>query len=225
MRVAVSSTGENLDAPIDPRFGRCACFIILDTENMGFKTHSNESNALGSGAGIDAASFVVGQGVEAVLTGNCGPKAMAVFSSAGVRVYTGQSGTVGDAVARLRSGGLASTVQPSVPEKAGMAGSAGPVGGFGGGMGRCRGGSGRGMGMGMRKAVLGGGSVGGRWGPGVSSVSSAKTLPPATGGESASELRKHLEELQRQMEALEKQIEALNGGRSDAGKEPFKDRE
>jgi predicted Fe-Mo cluster-binding NifX family protein len=55
MKVAVSSTGKNLDSPIDPRFGRCSWFLIIETEDMSFETFSNESIGLGGGAGIQSA--------------------------------------------------------------------------------------------------------------------------------------------------------------------------
>ena len=52
MKIAVSATGKNLDSAIDPRFGRCAYFLVVDTENMSLEVFSNESSALGGGAGI-----------------------------------------------------------------------------------------------------------------------------------------------------------------------------
>ncbi|MBW1759768.1 MAG: dinitrogenase iron-molybdenum cofactor biosynthesis protein, partial [Deltaproteobacteria bacterium] len=30
MKIAISSSGRNLDAQVDPRFGRCNCFIVID---------------------------------------------------------------------------------------------------------------------------------------------------------------------------------------------------
>ena len=166
MKVVVSSTGENLESQIDPRFGRCSFFIIIVTEDMSFESFNNESFALSGGAGIQSASFVVSKVVKAVLTGNCGPKAMQVFSTAGVDVFTGFSGMVKDAVEQFKKGGLNPTTKATVVEKAGVSNdplfgtvqsqNAGQGIGQGRGMvggGRCEGGSGRGM---------GGGQVGGR---------------------------------------------------------------
>ena len=52
MKVAVSSTGTNLDSPIDPRFGRCANFLIVETDDMSFEVFENENIAL-SGGGVN----------------------------------------------------------------------------------------------------------------------------------------------------------------------------
>ena len=65
-RVAVSSTGESLESPVDPRFGRCSYFIIFD-ENKGHRVVRNAGQALGNGAGIQAAQQILDLGVGAVV--------------------------------------------------------------------------------------------------------------------------------------------------------------
>ena len=141
MKVAVSSTGKNLDSAIDPRFGRCAYFLIVETDDMGFEVFDNQSIALGGGAGIQSAQFIVSKGAMALLTGNCGPNAMSALSAAGVKVILGQTGTVREAVERYKKGELPSASEPNVKPHYGMGG--------GGGMGRGKGmGRGRGMGGG-----------------------------------------------------------------------------
>ncbi|HIJ21048.1 MAG TPA: NifB/NifX family molybdenum-iron cluster-binding protein, partial [Deltaproteobacteria bacterium] len=104
MKIAVSSSGNNLDSQIDPRFGRCAYFVIVDTENMNFEAFDNESIALGGGAGIQAAQFVASKGAKAILTGNVGPNAVKTLGAAGVEVFVGQNGTVREALERYRNG-------------------------------------------------------------------------------------------------------------------------
>jgi predicted Fe-Mo cluster-binding NifX family protein len=141
MKIVISATGDNLDAEVDPRFGRCPYFIIIDPDTMQFEAVANESAAASGGAGISAAQMVVGKGVEAVLTGSCGPNATQVLSAAGVKIITGVSGTVKDAVQSYKSGEL----QPA-PPSTGIGQSSGPGMGQGTGMGR---GLGRGMGRGM----------------------------------------------------------------------------
>ena len=89
MRIAISATGTNLDAEVDPRFGRCQSFIIVDVETNEFEGVDNTSATAAGGAGISAAQMIVEKGVEAVLTGNCGPNAHQVLSSAGIKIITG----------------------------------------------------------------------------------------------------------------------------------------
>jgi len=202
MIVAVSSIGKSLDAQIDPRFGRCAYFLLVDLHDMSYECYENENGSLSGGAGIQAASFVVSKGAQAVLTGNCGPKAMATFDAAGVRVYTGQSGTVVKAVEHLKAGGLDASFRPTVGVKAGLDPGTMSAGMSPRGTGRCQGGGGRGMGMGMRKAMLGGFSLG--------AVESADVPPKnnrlvqdKAGKETLAELRKQAAELQKRIEAIQ----------------------
>ena len=106
MKVAVSSNGKNLDAQLDPRFGRCHFFLIVHPDDMSFEAFNNESSAQGSGAGIQAAQFLASQGVAAVITGNCGPNAVQTLSAAGIELFGGQAGTVREVVERFKNGNL-----------------------------------------------------------------------------------------------------------------------
>jgi predicted Fe-Mo cluster-binding NifX family protein len=129
MRIAVTANGTVLDAEIDPRFGRCQYFIIVDPETMQFEALENSSAMAGGGAGVSTAQMIAGKGVEAVLTGNCGPNAYQVLAAAGIKVITGVAGTVQDAVQGYKSGKFQATSQPNVTTHFGM----------GRGMGRGRG--------------------------------------------------------------------------------------
>ena len=123
MKVAVSASAPSLDAALDPRFGRCACFVLVDTDDMSFEALDNGSNALGGGAGIQAAALVARKGAQAVLTGNCGPNAHQTRTAAGIAVYVGSSGTVADAVARLKAGQLSPAAAANVDSHAGLGGA------------------------------------------------------------------------------------------------------
>ena len=120
MKVAISAYGQDLDSEINPRFGRCDFLLIVDTDTMAYDSFPNESMNLGGGAGIQTASFVISKGIQAVLTGSCGPNAMEVFNSAGVAVYPGQTGTVAQAVNRLKNNELTNSTQATAEEKSGM---------------------------------------------------------------------------------------------------------
>lgn len=114
MKILITSTAPNLDAEIDPRFGRCQYFIIVDPDTMEFESLENSSMTAGGGAGISAAQSITDKGVEAVLTGSCGPNAYRVLSSAGIKIITGVTGKVKDAVENYKSGKLTASSQPNV---------------------------------------------------------------------------------------------------------------
>ena len=120
MKIAITATGPALDAEIDPRFGRCQYFVIVDPETMQFEAVENSSAVAGGGAGVSTAQMIVGKGVEAVLTGNCGPNAYQVLSAAGVKVVTGVAGKVQGAIHGYKSGTLKASSQPNVTAHFGM---------------------------------------------------------------------------------------------------------
>jgi len=120
MKIAVSSMGENLDAKIDPRFGRCQYFLIVDSETMNFEAISNKNAMATGGAGIQAAQTVVGKDVKVVITGNVGPNAFQTLSAAGIKIITGASGSVRNAVEKFKVGELSETLSASVTAHFGM---------------------------------------------------------------------------------------------------------
>ena len=105
MKIAVSSTGKDLNSTVDQRFGRAHIFVVVDTESGEYSAHDNTQNlnAL-QGAGIQSAKNVADLGVRAVVTGNLGPKAFATLQAAGIEMYTGFSGTVQEAVDAFKAG-------------------------------------------------------------------------------------------------------------------------
>ena len=139
MKIALSSSGKNLDSHVDPRFGRCAYFVIVETDDMSFEAFDNENIALGGGAGIQSAQFVASKDVKAVITGNCGPNAMQTLSVARVEIYIGNTGTVREVVEKYIRGDIKSSSTANVSDHYGMGGSAGMGRGMGRGMGKGRG--------------------------------------------------------------------------------------
>jgi len=140
LRVAVSSDGPTLDSKVDPRFGRCSHFVIVDVDTLEAAAIENSSAASSQGAGIATAQMVAGQGVNAVLTGNCGPNAYQALDAAGIEVVTGVTGTVREAVVAYKAGRYEASQQPNVGSHHGMGMTGGMGRGMGGGMGRQPGG-------------------------------------------------------------------------------------
>jgi len=138
MKICITSTGAALDSEMDPRFGRCQYFIIVDPDTLTFEAAENPNLGAAGGAGIQSAQFISNKRVEAVVTGQVGPNAFTTLQAAGIKILTGASGTVEEVVEKYKKGQLSSSPQgPTVQAHFGM--------GMGGGMGR---GMGRGMGMG-----------------------------------------------------------------------------
>ncbi len=61
MKIAVSASGMDLKAQVDPRFGQCDYLLIVNTDNMDVEVCPNTYKDANSGAGIQAASLVVGK--------------------------------------------------------------------------------------------------------------------------------------------------------------------
>ncbi|MCP4714435.1 MAG: dinitrogenase iron-molybdenum cofactor biosynthesis protein, partial [Deltaproteobacteria bacterium] len=88
MKVCVSSSGSDLESGMDPRFGRCQVFMIVDTETMEVEAVVNPAASSGGGAGTKAAQIVSNLSAVAVLTGNVGPNAYKALEAAGIEIYT-----------------------------------------------------------------------------------------------------------------------------------------
>lgn len=107
MKIAITTAGRDLDAKVDPRFGRAPRFLIYYTERGVFTAKENTQNInAAQGAGIQTATHLANEQVDAIITGNCGPKAFAVLDAAQIKVYTSPDCTVGQAIEKLKRGEL-----------------------------------------------------------------------------------------------------------------------
>jgi len=190
MNIAITATQPSLDAKVDPRFGRCPYFLIVNTDTLDFEAVENPNIALGGGAGIQSAQLLAGRDVKCVLTGNCGPNAYQTLSAAGISVMIGCSGMASDVIEQFKAGQLSAADQPNVASKSGLAGTSNPTmdpqAGIqqppmtGGGMGMGRGmggGMGRGGGRGMGQGRGGGRGMGGGFAQGPVSMPQQPNQP------------------------------------------------
>jgi predicted Fe-Mo cluster-binding NifX family protein len=120
MKICVSATANNLEAQLDPRFGRCLYLVIVDSETMQFEAIPNMASAATGGAGIQAAQTIANKGVKVVITGNVGPNAFGALSAAGIEIVTGAFGTVREVVEKFKRGELQRTGAPTVGGHLGM---------------------------------------------------------------------------------------------------------
>lgn len=108
MKIAISSTGKNLDSNISDTFGRCPYFIIAEIKDdkiAGFEAIENISADQMGGAGISAAEAVAGKDIEAVITENLGPRATDVLRQFDIKAYKA-GGLVKEAVQKFIDGKL-----------------------------------------------------------------------------------------------------------------------
>ncbi|MDI6894775.1 MAG: NifB/NifX family molybdenum-iron cluster-binding protein [Bacillota bacterium] len=179
--MAVAAQGQDLDSPVEMRFGRAPFFVLVDAESLESEAIPNPAISSAGGAGIQVAQLLARSGVGAVAAGNVGPNAMSALCAAGVRVYAASGATVRETVQAFLRGelvpldeatvaghfGTAWSTAPGAPAGAGPGGP-GLAGRGGGGMGRggsvgAGGGMGRGMGgRGGMGRGRGGGRAGGR---------------------------------------------------------------
>ena len=104
MKIGVSATGGSMEAQVEPRFGRCPYFLIVDTDTMEFEAFSNPATTLAGGAGPRTVQEFKQRGAEVILTGNVGPNAQTALEQSGMQVVTGVTGTVREAVERYKAG-------------------------------------------------------------------------------------------------------------------------
>ena len=139
MKIAISAFSDSLDQQVNPVFGRCAGYIIVEVEGKEIKSHTfvqNQAATAATGAGIAAAQTVIEQGVQAVISGNIGPNASMVLQQSGIKIYQVYDLTVKDAIQQLVDGKLQEMNQPSAPSKFGMGTGRGVSPGGGAGRGR-----------------------------------------------------------------------------------------
>jgi len=114
MKVIVTATAPELEAAVDPRFGRGAYFIAVDTDTLKWQAHENPAVNASGGAGSQAAQFVARQSADAIISGDFGPNAYLALAAAEAKMYLlGPSQTVEEAVANFVAGELVRVEAPT----------------------------------------------------------------------------------------------------------------
>ena len=99
MKIAFTTSGNDLNAPLDSRFGRAPKFLIYDTDSSTFEVVDNGQNLnAAQGAGIQSAQNIARLGAQTLVTGHCGPKAFRVLISADIKIFNTSAGTVKEAL-------------------------------------------------------------------------------------------------------------------------------
>ena len=86
MKVAITSSGKELTALPDKRFGRCNCFVIYDTDDESVEFVDNPNSDHNEGAGPAAMQLIASKGAGKIITGHLGDKAASVAKQLGIEM-------------------------------------------------------------------------------------------------------------------------------------------
>jgi predicted Fe-Mo cluster-binding NifX family protein len=120
MKICITSKSNEPDSDIEPRFGRAPYFIIADTENGKLEAIENPAAGATGGAGIQAAQEVAKMQADVLITGNVGPNAYEVLSTAGIEVVTTSGVSVKEGIEQYNKGTLEKVSGPTARAHAGM---------------------------------------------------------------------------------------------------------
>jgi predicted Fe-Mo cluster-binding NifX family protein len=81
MKIAITSTGNNLESNLDQRFGRCSYFTIYDNETKGMEFIPNPNKDAQEGAGPASVQLVASRNVQKIISGEFGIKIKSLLDS------------------------------------------------------------------------------------------------------------------------------------------------
>jgi len=100
MKVAISTDGDFVSA----HFGRCPFFTIVEIEDGKIKRKNKIENP-GHEPGF-LPEFLKGKGVECIIAGGMGQRAIGLFGASGIKTVMGVSGKIDDVLKQLLEGTL-----------------------------------------------------------------------------------------------------------------------
>lgn len=107
MRIAVSSNGGGMDGEVAEHFGRCPEFVIVESEGKEVKKMERVDNPyFKNHIPREVPKFISSLGVEVMITGGMGPRAIETFKSFGIEVIVGVNGRIKEVVERYLKGEL-----------------------------------------------------------------------------------------------------------------------
>jgi predicted Fe-Mo cluster-binding NifX family protein len=81
MKIAITATGNSNESTIDERFGRCAWFVIYDTESKSTEFIPNRVRDADEDAGFAAVELLKGRKVSKIVSGEFGLKVKPLLDS------------------------------------------------------------------------------------------------------------------------------------------------
>jgi predicted Fe-Mo cluster-binding NifX family protein len=94
LKIAFTTNGNSIEDSIEPTFGRCKNFLIVDSESGDAGVVPNPGAASAGGAGVKAAEALAGRGIGMLITGSIGFNSRPLLEAAGISIVTGQSGKI-----------------------------------------------------------------------------------------------------------------------------------
>ncbi|MFH1459414.1 MAG: NifB/NifX family molybdenum-iron cluster-binding protein [Candidatus Omnitrophota bacterium] len=120
MKICITSQGDNLESQVDPHFGRCQYFIIVNPDTLEFEAIKNPNIDSSGGAGIQSGQLISEKLAEIVITGNVGPNAFNTLKAGGIRVITGASGKIKEIIEQYKNNKFKTIDKPNVTSHFGM---------------------------------------------------------------------------------------------------------
>jgi predicted Fe-Mo cluster-binding NifX family protein len=118
MKIAITTMSPSIDAQVDPRFGRGAYFLVVESDTLEWQAEANPAVNASGGAGVQAAQIVAQHGAQVAISGDFGPNAYEALTAAGVQMFltpAGESLTASDLLARYQRGELKQVTGPTGP--------------------------------------------------------------------------------------------------------------
>lgn len=102
MKIAISSRGEKLNSCIDHRFERCPYFLIIDTKTKNFESLPNNGTEKKDEISSKVLDLILGNSVEAVITGDMKRSSYKILSNANKKIITGVNGRIKNIIEEFR---------------------------------------------------------------------------------------------------------------------------
>jgi predicted Fe-Mo cluster-binding NifX family protein len=118
MKIIITAIAPDIDAQVDPRFGRGAYFLVIDSDTLEWQSEANPAVDASGGAGVQAAQTVAQRGAQVAISGDFGPNAYEALEAAGVQMFLAPAGeplTASEVLARYQRGELKQVTGPTGP--------------------------------------------------------------------------------------------------------------
>jgi predicted Fe-Mo cluster-binding NifX family protein len=116
MKIALSTNHQNSNALLERRFGRCAYFAVVDTEQKKWEFLVNPASQALGGAGTRAAQFLANQDVQVVISGDFGPNAFTALNLGHIQMYQAKDGMLAQLLEDFFSGYLQKVDEATAPK-------------------------------------------------------------------------------------------------------------